>query len=72
MDEDPSAPPGMIHQTDGVSTRGFRSLETTPVSLFGLPGFEDAPEILLGDYWIDRYEVTNKQFKAFLDHGGYQ
>jgi eukaryotic-like serine/threonine-protein kinase len=24
------------------------------------------------DYWIDRFEVTNVQFKAFVDRGGYQ
>jgi len=24
------------------------------------------------DFFIDQYEVTNKQFKAFLDEGGYQ
>ena len=23
------------------------------------------------DYWIDRFEVTNRQFKAFVDGGGY-
>jgi len=26
----------------------------------------------LADYWLDKYEVTNRQFKEFLDHGGYQ
>ncbi|MDH4240133.1 MAG: protein kinase [Phycisphaerae bacterium] len=29
-------------------------------------------EIGLDDYFIDRYEVTNKQFKGFLDSGGYR
>jgi eukaryotic-like serine/threonine-protein kinase len=24
------------------------------------------------EYWIDRYEVTNRQFKEFVDAGGYQ
>ena len=24
------------------------------------------------DYWIDRFEVTNRQFKEFVDHGGYR
>jgi hypothetical protein len=38
-----------------------------PAMLFGLPGFEDLPGIILGDYWIDKFEVTNKQFKEFLD-----
>ena len=25
----------------------------------------------LGDFWIDKYEVTNRQFKEFVDNGGY-
>jgi serine/threonine protein kinase/formylglycine-generating enzyme required for sulfatase activity/cephalosporin-C deacetylase-like acetyl esterase len=73
MDEDAKAPPGMIHQRDGVPMSGdIGSLQTTPVALIGLPGFEDVPPILLRDYWLDRYEVSNKQFKEFLDKGGYR
>jgi eukaryotic-like serine/threonine-protein kinase len=26
----------------------------------------------LSDYWIDKYEVTNRQFKEFVDGGGYE
>lgn len=26
----------------------------------------------IGDYWIDRFEVTNRQFKEFVDQGGYE
>jgi serine/threonine protein kinase len=26
----------------------------------------------IGDFFIDRYEVTNRQFKEFVDKGGYQ
>ena len=26
----------------------------------------------VGDYWIDRFEVTNRQFKQFVDAGGYR
>jgi dienelactone hydrolase len=26
----------------------------------------------LGDYWIDQFEVTNRQYKAFVDAGGYR
>jgi eukaryotic-like serine/threonine-protein kinase len=37
-----------------------------------IPGYEGMPELPLKDYWIDQYEVTNKQFKAFVDQGGYQ
>src|SRR4029079_19148983 len=25
----------------------------------------------LGDFWSDRFEVTNRQFKEFVDGGGY-
>jgi serine/threonine protein kinase len=28
--------------------------------------------VRLPEYWIDKYEVTNRQFKDFMDHGGYQ
>ncbi len=37
-----------------------------------IPGFEVLPPVAMKDYWIDKYEVTNKQFKVFLDRGGYQ
>ncbi len=30
----------------------------------------DAPAPV-GGFWIDRYEVTNRQYKAFVDEGGY-
>ncbi len=30
------------------------------------------PSVALPDYLIDRYEVTNKQYKQFVDAGGYQ
>src|SRR5207245_5063743 len=28
--------------------------------------------VTLPDFWIDRFEVTNRQFKQFMDAGGYQ
>ena len=30
------------------------------------------PGALWRDFWIDRHEVTNRQFKLFMDAGGYQ
>jgi eukaryotic-like serine/threonine-protein kinase len=72
MDHESQAPHGMVHQTDGLAESGLGSLQNTPATLLGLPGFEDLPAVLLGDYWIDRYEVTNKQFKEFLDKAGYK
>lgn len=29
------------------------------------------PNLLIEDFWIDRFEVTNKQYKIFLDSAGY-
>ena len=29
------------------------------------------PPAPVGDFWIDRYEVTNREFKVFVDAGGY-
>jgi eukaryotic-like serine/threonine-protein kinase len=51
-------PPGMV-KVDGGSTR---------LALMGMSQFN----IDLPDFYIDRYEVTNKQFKEFIDSGGYQ
>jgi cephalosporin-C deacetylase-like acetyl esterase len=31
-----------------------------------------AAPVELQDYWIDKYEVTNKRFKDFVDQGGYR
>lgn len=36
-----------------------------------LPGFY-LPEVPLDDYAIDRHEVTNEEYKKFVDAGGYQ
>jgi formylglycine-generating enzyme required for sulfatase activity/dienelactone hydrolase len=53
------AQPGMVHVPAGA----FRTI----LAHFGVLG-----PIELGEYWLDRYEVTNRQFKQFLDAGGYQ
>jgi formylglycine-generating enzyme required for sulfatase activity/dienelactone hydrolase len=37
-----------------------------------LPGLDHLEPVKLGDYVIGRYEVTNKEFKRFVDSGGYQ
>jgi eukaryotic-like serine/threonine-protein kinase len=36
------------------------------------PGFEHIKPIRLGDYLMDRFEVTNREFKHFVDSGGYR
>jgi eukaryotic-like serine/threonine-protein kinase len=36
-----------------------------------VPGSADEG-VQLTDYWLDRTEVTNRDFKAFVNHGGYE
>ena len=36
-----------------------------------LVGLEGRPPLAIGDFLMDRHEVTNRQFKAFMDAGGY-
>ncbi|HJS74140.1 MAG TPA: SUMF1/EgtB/PvdO family nonheme iron enzyme, partial [Vicinamibacteria bacterium] len=47
-----------------------------PAGLFeGAVGIEigdDFPAIEIGAYWLDRFEVRNREFKAFVDAGGYE
>ena len=32
----------------------------------------DAEPVPVDDFWIDRFEVTNAQYQAFVDQGGYE
>jgi eukaryotic-like serine/threonine-protein kinase len=59
MDPPERVPPGMVR----ASPRGPQ--------LLAIAGLEHVPPFELPDFWIDRYEVTNRQYKAFVDAGGY-
>ncbi len=37
-----------------------------------LNGFFHLAPVELEDFWIDAYEVTNKDFQRFVDAGGYE
>jgi dienelactone hydrolase len=54
-------PPGMVRVSPGKT-----------FTMLFIPGYEGLLELELNDYWLDQYEVTNRQFKTFLDQGGYQ
>jgi serine/threonine protein kinase/formylglycine-generating enzyme required for sulfatase activity/dienelactone hydrolase len=62
-----SAPPGMVRVELATPQSATRS-----VGLFGIPGYETVPSVILTDFWLDKFEVTNAQFKEFIDQGGYQ
>jgi formylglycine-generating enzyme required for sulfatase activity len=61
LDPVQSIPPGMVR----VSARAG-------IVQLIMPGFENVQRVQLQDYWMDRYEVSNRQFKQFVDGGGYQ
>jgi dienelactone hydrolase len=54
-------PPGMVHVAAGDEPR---------VAL--IAGLDHLPPRRLRDFWIDRFEVTNRDFKRFVDAGGYR
>jgi len=61
LDDTGKIPPGMVRVSPSKYSR-----------MLYIPGYDGMPELELKDYWIDQYEVTNRQFKAFVDQGGYQ
>src|SRR5262249_35604770 len=52
--------------------------DETPKGMVWLPAvargsyFSPAPPLAISEYWFEKYEVTNRQFKEFVDAGGYQ
>jgi eukaryotic-like serine/threonine-protein kinase len=67
MDHNSQVPAGMVH----VQLTALPS-ETRLVRLYGLPSFETFPAVPLSNFWVDKLEVTNAEFKRFVDQGGYQ
>jgi len=61
LPEPKNVPEGMILVSPG----------DTPYSVY-IPGLDHLPPVRMRDFWIDRYEVTNRQFKQFVDAGGYR
>ena len=57
---------------------GFRldPAGSRPPGMVRIPGGSvvrpEFPAVNIGSYWFDRHEVTNRQFKAFVDARGYQ
>jgi formylglycine-generating enzyme required for sulfatase activity/cephalosporin-C deacetylase-like acetyl esterase len=59
LDAEGSLPPGMVRVSGNAFRKSFDDLT-------------DLRALDLEDYLIDRYEVTNRQFKEFVDQGGYR
>jgi eukaryotic-like serine/threonine-protein kinase len=51
-------------------------LGSAPVGMVRVPAgtyqLGGSSPVELAQYWLDKYEVTNRQFKEFIDRGGYQ
>jgi serine/threonine protein kinase len=58
LDRKGTVPRGMIHIPGGKYS-------------LSIPGLEQIESADMSDYFIDRYEVTNRQYKEFVDAGAY-
>jgi dienelactone hydrolase len=68
LPEAESIPVGVTLLPDSA---GMLHLRGAPAGLH-LPGIEHLPGQVIGDFLMDRYEVTNKEYKRFVDAGGYE
>jgi hypothetical protein len=51
----------------------LQEARTVPRGMVWIPeGPSGNPALALPGFWLDRYEVTNQQYKEFLDGGGYR
>ena len=58
-----------------MTFRLFREDEIPPGMVWvaaGRAGFGAGDSVALDGFWIDTYEVTNREYKAFVDAGGYR
>ncbi len=59
LDRDGTIPPEMVRVAGGTLTVPY-------------PGYESLEPLHLQDYLMDRFEVTNRDYKQFVDSGGYR
>lgn len=66
---DPATPHNIERRLDktGSIPRGMVRVPATNID-----AYQNLGKFSLGDFLIDRYEVTNKQYKEFVRNGGYQ
>lgn len=64
---------GTYARNDGRgTTAGMVRVPGGPMSELNLPGLEQLGGISLDTFWIAAFEVTNREFKGFVDSGGYR
>ena len=70
LHKDGKAPSGMVpveFDQEFVGSDPF-----TVWGIAGIAGFQTLPPVRVGKYWIDKFEVTNREFKRFVDQEGYK
>ena len=67
---------GMVVGTGTVAWRfDLLPMGSTPQGMVWVPGGEGITPtfpVPVDDFWLDKYEVTNKEFQQFVDQGGYK
>jgi formylglycine-generating enzyme required for sulfatase activity len=60
----------------GPKALELKPKDSTPPGMVRVPAAQyqpvDGPAHKLDEYYLDKYEVTNREFKAFVDAGGYR
>jgi serine/threonine protein kinase/dienelactone hydrolase len=56
----------------GESPAGMVRVAATSREAGGFAAFPVISPVQLPEFWLDKYEVTNRQFKEFVDRGGYE
>lgn len=68
LEDTAAVPAGM----ESVPARAsWYQIRGAPASLH-MPGMENFDAVDVGDFFMDRHEVTNKEFKEFIGKGGYR
>ncbi len=68
----PDVPHTFVLDTPDRRPSGMVRASPRGPQLLAMAGLEHIPAFELEDFWIDRTEVTNRDFKRFVDAGGYR
>ena len=72
VDRAPAVPYRYVLEEAGQTPEGMVRAYPWGPHLLAIAGLEHIAPFELGNFWIDRFEVTNRQFKSFVDAGGYR
>lgn len=68
-------PAEVAHAFNILDVKLHRPEETPPGMVYVPEGSFDTPDgrtVVIPAFWIDRYEITNREYKKFVDAGGYR